>query len=1038
MAGPWQLAELPIGGVDLRTDPMRVAPPKVLEADNVVLNTPGRASKRPGTRVRVSTARTTILPPQTLLASPRDVAVQDARWVGAEPSGRVLCHADGLLLADAGAGRWAVRGLLDQIRMTAGRSLADVEGGSPGAPITQVGRAGRFIVVAWAPADLGGSAGFMLLDGETLSPVTPVWGISARRLRVVTLPNSALIVYRLSAGNILAIPITEAFALEQNQTTFAGITVVADAADPAIFDVCTVNGRAVLAYLNGGGNIARCYIDAAGNLDGAIQTEAPGGGAPVAIAVHHGDTNGRLLIAWGSDAGSTLRARDYNANATLTANAAQTTVDTATGYKQIAIAVRATTWTLIYETGDTVLHNRITQRATWDTSGAPVGPAATDRLRHASLRSRAWTDPGTGRAYVVLAYEAQTLPSAQVTYFVYAVKGGIADVDPTLYEDAWVLVGVLWPQFAGGGCPVPVVSGVYLDGRVARLALPYRYEQTETDAKHALRLVTIEHAPSDMQTLVPGADGASYMPGGMLWRIDEALNAGGVVYAACEAGIVLSPEVEGATATPGAAGALTPGASYNCRYYYRDLCTGERSTAINTKTVALGGAQNSISHTVPTLTHTNRRRRVVVEVWRTLPNPNDSSPFFFAAQANNSRTADTVVISDTLSDAALAKRPRDYLSFGEVDEVTPPACEVVAFGEGRAAVAGFDEDGTVFLSKQRGAGEPIRWSDLVLAVADHPTPGRVTAMAWSGPELVVWRRRSIQVLSGRGPDNTGQGGTLQPAKVVSHELGCRSARTLVRIPSGWVFQADDGTYWQLGLAGELAYVGGEVEARRDLCTGAFALHAQKQVHFVSATGTLVYHYDANAWTTSTRTAISAAATPEGVGLYLPSRSSAKVLEDDPSSYRDSGVEYVQRLRLPWFRPAGIVGEFAVRRLLVAGRFDGPHAPRVRVYYDYEDGHNETFEWAAVEVVDAALQGDGVQVFGGPTRLESTGVYRYAIGLARERCVAVGIEIFDRAVGGANLLGASFGISTVAYEWAPVAAGGSQAFRLEERRMAQKG
>jgi hypothetical protein len=1034
MAPQWQLTDLPVGGVDTRTDPVIVVPPKVLEAENVSLDVPGRSRKRGGTRRRATVAKVARGPVSpALFAYPRTIDVKDARWVAVESSGRVLAHADNLLLSESG-GNWFVRGFLDQMRITATRPQWDTFATLSTIGICDVGVAGDVLILVWSRGDLSASVGFYdLASGAMIHPVIELTQGSRPRIASIPGTDSCLLVYYQGGvgQRLMAVPIVASLVRAFTMPDVAAHVVAADprTASP-LFDVTVVGQRVLLTYVTTTGDIKRGYIDSGGNPDGAFSAEAMGGATVNALAVHYGDTNARFLVAWGIDASNVLRARDYNAS-NLAANAAATDIDTLTGYQQIAIGVRGTAWTILYETGDAVLHNRRVTRKEWITSGAP---SSAETLRHSSLRSKLWTDTVTGRWYCVMAYESQTQPSAQVTFFVYAVRGYDAAADPTLYEEPFTLVGILWPGLAGGVLPAPFLPQPVVRERVVRLALPWRAKQTEVSKLNGARVVTIEHAPADMQTAVQGGDGASYVPGGLLWRIDEALNgAQGAAFIASEAGFALGPE--NVTAVGGAGGSVTPAGTYGCRYYYRDFATGERSTAAKGASVTLGGADNRIAHTVPTLAHTNRRN-VVIDVYRTKNNPTQADPYYLAATIANDKNADTVSISDTIDDLTLQRRERDYLSFGEADEVAPPACEVMAMGEGRAALAGVDDVATIWISKPRGFGEPLRWGDTLLANADHPTPGRVTAMAWNGPEIVVWRQRSIQVLAGKGPDATGTGGTLEPSQIISHEVGCRSARSLVRVPVGWIFQSAEGQYWQLARTGELAYVGADVERYTEPCVGAFLVPLLRQARFVTGSRTLVLDYETSSWTTWTRTAISAAATPEGRGLYLPARSSALLLEDDPSGYRDDGEEYTQRLRLAWFRPRGVQGEIFVRRLLLAGGLEGAHHPLVRIYYDYEPGHQESYEWSPELVVGTVVAGDGTQVFGGPSRLNiATQVYQFAVPLGRERCQAVGVEILDRSAGGAQQLGASFWLTAVGYEWAPVQAAGADAFRLEERRLA---
>lgn len=1032
MSQPWQFVELPVGGVDLRTDPMKVAPPKVQVADNMSVDIPGRARKRQGTKRRADR----IIDSGGLAADlvpTSDVAVRDVRWVTAERSGRVLGCADGLLLSENG-GSWTVRGFLDQIRISAGAQQQDVFAGDVHG--VDVGVAGDVLAMGWVAQSTVYLGLYDLSSGALIHPLlTPaLFG----GVKLATIPELGLVLaFGGGGGGIQALPILgDTVRTTSTALLFGGaVDVVTDAAS-LVFDVLVVGQRVLLVYMNNANQIARCWVAPSGQRDSAIATEAPGA-VVTAVAVGGVDTNRRALIAWASDAGNFIKARDYNTDATITPNAAVATIDALTGYKQIGIAVDGTAWTILYETGTgAALENRVLNRSTWDTASVPH---IRDALRHSSLASKLWRDPGSGRWYFVSVLETKKQPSPQVTYFVHAL-GVPQDVitsasNPSILGalPAFPLVGILWPGLAGGVLESAGLPSVPVIGRVARMGLLYRFDQTDEAALLAARTVTIEHAPDDMQTAVEGPD-ATYVPGGILWRIDERLNIGhGGPFSVCETGFALSPE--GALAAPAAGGAITPSSAYTCRYFYRDLGTGERSSSFGTS-LNTGAAQGTINHTVPTLTHTNRTA-VVIDVYRSQANPVLGAPLFYVGSIDNRTDVDTVTFVDTLVESTLITRRRDYLSFGEVDEDAPPANTIFAIGQGRAVSAGqVDDDATVWITKPRQSLEPLRWSQLLLVVADHPTPGRITALAWNGPDLVAWRADSIQILSGQGPDPTGVGGTLQPARIVSDHVGCRTPRSLVRLPSGWLFQAADGTYWLLGLDGNLVYVGVDVEPLNAPCLGAFVVHRDKQVKFVTAEYTLVFHYDTGVWTTSTLKALSAAALADGTGLYLPSSTAMVLLEDDPDGWRDDGLEYRQTLRMPAFRPAGVQGEIEVRRVLFAGGTEGPHRPLVHVYYDYEGGHQESYVWDAEEVVGTITQGDGTQVFGGPSRLNlATQVYQFAVPLARARCMAVTIEVYDRPVGGDEPLDGSFWITAVGYEWRPADPQGSSAYRLEERRLA---
>ncbi len=1049
-AQPWQLVSIPVnGGVDLRTDSARVQPPKVLAAEDASLDVPGRARKRPGRRRKTPATyqmnQFSMGDAGTLVsAAKQNVPIREARWLGVQPNGRALLHADGALLAESG-GRWFHRGYIDQIRVTARNLISD--NGEGTVSLVDMAVAGDIAVVAWGNASQS-YVRFIVYDLATMAPIIESSPAAAvlKKPRLVGIPGTGTVyLFYLDGANLRCIPIQSSTIRTADLLTYdASIgslkaqTPVTDVGAGLLYDVAIVGDRIALAYVNTGGDVKLGYVEQNGKAEGTYATEVPGA-AVVAVAVHHSTAKDKTLLGWASDASTFVKIREWTAAATTFTSGTLTTVDAAAPatIKQLALHGRSEFWIVLYETGGVTLHNRIVNVRAVGTAGVRNITV----VRHASLTSKPWMDSATNRFYAVMVYENQTQPAAQVTYFVWSASPGTEGIssggqfiNPPYNENVRLVVGSFWQGFAGGVWPTTHLAAVTVVGRKAYFALPYRVRQNETSKTLLPRPIMIEHAPFDMQALIPGPD-ASYAPGGVLWRIDDAICAqfsGEVAKAAAEAGFLLAPENCSGVGLNLGGGGLLASTSYTYRPYYRDLATGERSAAGPPYTVNTGVGNNAVRHTLQTLNATNHGL-VVIDLYRTVGNPLANPFFFLATTVYNSLGADTVTIDDVVGDTALQSRERDYLTLGEVMEGGPPANAVIAVGDGRVALAGFaEDDGLILVSKLRGAGEPIRWSPFLRVQADSPTPGPIVGMAWRAADLIIWRRRSIQVVSGRGPDNAGQGGVADPAQTISFEVGMGSARSLVRIPQGWIFQALDGTYWMLGLDLQLSYVGADVEPLKDSCTGAFVIQAQKQARFVTATRTLVYHYDNGGWTIWPFAAVSGAVLPDGTGLYLPSASSAVVLEDDPTGYRDDGAEYHHRLELPWFRPGGQQGEILVRRILFAGGYEGKHRPLVRVAYDYEPGFNDSYEWDADNVVATVIQGDGTAVFGGESRLNvATQRYQFSVPLARQRCMAIKVEILDQSAGGANQLGASYWLSDVAFEVAPAGVGHQD----EERRRA---
>lgn len=212
--------------------------------------------------------------------------------------------------------------------------------------------------------------------------------------------------------------------------------------------------------------------------------------------------------------------------------------------------------------------------------------------------------------------------------------------------------------------------------------------------------------------------------------------------------------------------------------------------------------------------------------------------------------SDTIQDAGNLSASALLSEPVLYTTGNVFEQVAPPGLRHIVAHQGR--IVGVGDDGTVWFSNPVAAGEV---ASFCLEFRIPPFEGGdVTGLCSLDDKLVLFKRSSIWVVAGMGPTSTGAGEGFSVPQVISGDIGCAAARSLVAAPPGILFQSRSGI--QLLTRGMAVQpVGKRVEDLTEafpLCSAATHVPSQDQVRFElsdanNGTARLVYDYFHDAW-----------------------------------------------------------------------------------------------------------------------------------------------------------------------------------------------
>jgi hypothetical protein len=440
--------------------------------------------------------------------------------------------------------------------------------------------------------------------------------------------------------------------------------------------------------------------------------------------------------------------------------------------------------------------------------------------------------------------------------------------------------------------------------------------------------------------------------------------------------------------------------------------------------------------TIPTIAQTMRtglRGDLSFAVYRTPKDPFATTPHQRISSLDpstvgddngwvyNDPGADSVTFTDNMLDTALPQGQIDYEFDGTLENVAPLAGRVVFGGHDRLFVTGLEDGNLILPSKLHFAGEVVAFNDGIQIRTDEEG-GSITAGALLDNTLVAFKADRIYVFDGSGPDDTGQGGSYSPARLVAADVGCVEPESVVVYGAGVAFKSKKG-YYLLDRGQQVVYLGAPVEAYNpQAVTAAVVAPDRNQVVLFTAdtedpqegrsATTLVLDYYWNQWTQWTNYKATTAVLWDDLIVFCTPQ--GHVVRQTPGAYTDEGRFVRLAIETPWYGVAGIQGWQAVRAIGLLGHYVGQHGLRISTQYDYEPGFRFKRDWDPQTVIDTSLYGEaspyGTDTYGGAGSRN----YQCFYGLKIQKCEAVRFRIEDVPVAGETPT-ASFVLSSVVLE-----------------------
>lgn len=948
-----QKIQIPIsfnGGIDTKTDDKQVLATKLLELENGIFSKKGALSKRRGYDI----LRSTILEDSTSITA--------ATGVSTFKDQLVLFTGKKLYNYIEASTAWSLKGTTTSV-VNSNRSII-----RNNYQQTDVDYAYNSGISVYAWKDSSGGCRFSVMDevSGVMVQSNQLLSNTAQKPRVIGLGRYIFVMYiDGTAIKLRTIQLTTPHLI----SAAIDLTTSVNGTDK-IYDAQLIGNRILVGYNHNavGGSIALFYITASKVVSGEVfsPTQQATGGISLT-----GDSASNVWMSW-SD-GTDVKYSIWTYNLDVDGGGGPTVLDptvieSLSAVRNItSMATDTSTVTFLYEKDNGAPGNYIKKNT--GTSAGVVG-TPTVFARSVGLASKFFSYNGE---YYFTAVHSSSLQS---TYFVYSLS---EDLVTKMSQDT------------GGGYTVSSILPTPVQKETGKFIIPnLKKGIIETQDGTAFTSLGVNSTTVDFTFLsnfiTTELGNNLQVVGGVLQSYD------GVTVN--EAGFSVFPE--GVTSTPVSVGTgnIPDGVyQYAVVYAWTDN-QGQihRSAPSIGLEVTVSGGPSNIQLTIPTLRIT-KKENVFIEVYRT----EIASTIFYKLTSNtalllNDKTVDSVTYTDSKTDAQIISGELLYTNSGELDNIAPPSASSISNWKNRIVLKSTEEDNLLLFSKIRQDGKPVEFSDQ-LTISVDPRGGDITTTGVLDDKLVIFKRSSIHMQVGDGPNNLGEQSDFGLPQLITSDAGCVDVNSVVETPVGLMFKSEKGIYL-LDRSLNAKYIGAEVEKYNDnRITSAKLVPDTNQIRFTTESGLcLVYDYFYNQWSTFTNHEAVGATLYSGKYCFI--KSNGKVYKENETSFKDGAQRIKMKIVTSWMNVAELQGFQRFYKLLLLGTYKSKHRLKVKFGYNFNTSFTEEVEIDIQDTIDPTTYGEdspcGAElVYGGEFPL-----YQWRVFPKKQKCQSFRISIED--------------------------------------------
>ena len=445
------------------------------------------------------------------------------------------------------------------------------------------------------------------------------------------------------------------------------------------------------------------------------------------------------------------------------------------------------------------------------------------------------------------------------------------------------------------------------------------------------------------------------------------------------------------SAVVGAGGSVDTGLhEYRLVYSFQDnLGNVWRSAPSDIITATTTAGNNTVTVTYPNL-FLDRKPESFVEIYRTEVG---GSVFHLIGKQALVKTSLTSAFVDTASDANLITQQILYTDGGVLENgnlfptiSSAVVSDVVHFIDAENR----QEPRHSKILQPRLGIETSPFLQLNIPGVSAEADDFLTTVFDMDGKVILCRKSSISVIFGEPPNNLGEGSTYSKPKTLASDVGCIQPNSVVRMPSGYLFQSDKGIY-MLDRSLAVLYAGADVEQfNGETITSAYLKKNTNQIRFTTQSNkALIYDYLYKQWSTFSNYAAESAVFWNGNFVHA---TTAGVVNVENATFQDNGSAIVMEIETNWIKLNGIQNFQRIYYLAILGEYKSEHTLKLEIWHDFTK-----YAWNTVDLVP--LADSSYNITTKPTNKQlyagvNDGSYQFDVHMEKQKCEAIKFRIYD--------------------------------------------
>lgn len=386
-----------------------------------------------------------------------------------------------------------------------------------------------------------------------------------------------------------------------------------------------------------------------------------------------------------------------------------------------------------------------------------------------------------------------------------------------------------------------------------------------------------------------------------------------------------------------------------------------------------------------------QKTNVTAKVWRSDSAQGGNIAYLVAVATNTVVSGHNyAAITDDLSSANAALNQTLYTKAGAILANLSPVPSMILWTNNTRlwALDAENPETTLEYTKTASSGLGISFSTGLLEYLIDSRGGTVSGVSPMDEKTVVLKQKGLGFFIGDGATDGGTGPTLTPFQFIPSDCGCSNSKSVLLFSKGILFRASNNLgIFMLSRGLELGYFGEAVEAYNSQDIQSAKLVANRnQIRFLTSSGSsLLYDYVMGQWSVFTNHAGLSADTFNGAYIYVRSGNNAQdnnalFTENTSRSFLDNTTAYAPLMQLYWLIAKSRQGFNRVKRIMLLGDFqtaNGGHGVQISAAYDF----GTTFSTPIPYIFTGA-----------------NGAFKYRERLPRQKCDAVQFLIQEIVTG----------------------------------------